>query len=154
MHSHPHQAGPKILSWWNVQKNVANAGLCTLSSVVEKWGKWGLKEYIWKGSFLCWFVGLVVPVQEIFFPGLAALVAPVQNIFSSSYTILLLLHLHEETNEPTKEGPLSYVLQESPFASVSAVSSGHSSLVLSGCPVYSLVLILYFLLICLANVKI
>ncbi len=26
----------------------------------------GLKEYIWKGSFLGWFVGLGVPVQEIF----------------------------------------------------------------------------------------
>ncbi len=31
--------------------------------------------------------------------------------------------------EPTKEGPLSYVLQESPFASVSTVSRGHPSLI-------------------------
>ncbi len=31
-----------------------------------------------------------------------------------------LLHRHvDEPNEPTKEGPLSYVLHESPFASVS-----------------------------------
>ncbi len=33
-----------------------------------------------------------------------------------------------EHNEPTKEGPLSYVLLESPFASVSTASSGHPSL--------------------------
>ncbi len=30
------------------------------------WVAWGLKEYKWKGSFLAWFVGLVVPLQEIF----------------------------------------------------------------------------------------
>ncbi len=30
------------------------------------WGKWGLTEYKWKGYFLGWFVGLAVPVQEIF----------------------------------------------------------------------------------------
>jgi hypothetical protein len=63
----------------------------------------------------------------------------------------ILLYLHEEPNEPTKEGPLSYVLQESPFATV---SRGHPSLVLSGCTVYSLVQILYFLLTCFKNVKI
>ncbi len=34
-----------------------------------------------KGFFLGWFVGLVVPVQEIFGSALAALVGPVQNIF-------------------------------------------------------------------------
>ncbi len=28
------------------------------------WGKWGLREYIWKGPFLGWFHGLLVPVQE------------------------------------------------------------------------------------------
>jgi hypothetical protein len=28
-------------------------------------GEWGLKEYKWKGSFLGWFVGLVVTVQHI-----------------------------------------------------------------------------------------
>ncbi len=27
------------------------------------WGKWGLLENIWKGSFLGWFVGLIVPLQ-------------------------------------------------------------------------------------------
>jgi hypothetical protein len=30
-------------------------------------GKWGLKEYKWKESFLGWFVGLFVPLQETFF---------------------------------------------------------------------------------------
>jgi hypothetical protein len=35
----------------------------------------------------------------------------------------------EEPMEPTKEGPLSYVLPESPFASVSTVSRGHPYLV-------------------------
>jgi hypothetical protein len=32
------------------------------------------------GSFLCWFVVLVVPVQD-FCPAFAAVVGPVQNIF-------------------------------------------------------------------------
>jgi hypothetical protein len=35
---------------------------------------------------------------------------------------------HEEPREPTKEGPLSFALHESPFASVSTVSMGHPSL--------------------------
>jgi hypothetical protein len=39
------------------------------------------------------------------------------------------IYSHNEPNEPTKEGTLSYVLQESPFASVSTVSRGHPSLV-------------------------
>ncbi len=39
------------------------------------------------------------------------------------------LYWHDEPNKPSKEGHLSYVLQESPFASVSTVSRGHSSLV-------------------------
>jgi hypothetical protein len=34
-----------------------------------------------KGSFLGWFVGLVVLVQEIFCPALTALVGPVKNMF-------------------------------------------------------------------------
>jgi len=33
-----------------------------------------------------------------------------------------LLYRHDKTNEPTKEGPLSFVLLESPFVSVSTVS--------------------------------
>jgi hypothetical protein len=33
------------------------------------------------------------------------------------------------TNEPTKEGPLSFVLLETPIASVSTVSRGHPSLI-------------------------
>jgi hypothetical protein len=40
-----------------------------------------------------------------------------------------LLNWHEKPNEPTKEGPLSFVLFESPFTSVSTVSRGHPSLV-------------------------
>jgi hypothetical protein len=32
------------------------------------------------------------------------------------------------THQPTKEGPLSYVLHESPFSSVSTAGSGHHSL--------------------------
>ncbi len=40
------------------------------------WGEKGLKEYKWKGIILGYFVGLVVPVQEIFAPSaLAALAA-------------------------------------------------------------------------------
>ncbi len=40
-----------------------------------------------------------------------------------------LLYRHDEPNEPTTEEPLSFVLFESPFASVSTVSRGHPSLV-------------------------
>ncbi len=51
----------------------------------ETWEGWPLlaveTAVKWKGSFLGWFVRLVVPVKEIF-PALAALVGPVQNIFS------------------------------------------------------------------------
>jgi hypothetical protein len=36
---------------------------------------------------------------------------------------------HVEPNEPTEEGPFSFVLFESPFASVSIVNRGHASLV-------------------------
>jgi hypothetical protein len=34
-----------------------------------------------------------------------------------------------QANEPTKEGPLPFILFESPFTSVPAVSRGHPSLV-------------------------
>jgi hypothetical protein len=37
--------------------------------------------------------------------------------------------VHDKPNEPTKEGPLSFVLFESPFTSVSKVSRGHPFLV-------------------------
>ncbi len=40
-----------------------------------------------------------------------------------------LVHFHDKPNEPTKKGPLSFVLFESPFTSVSTVSRGHPSLV-------------------------
>ena len=36
---------------------------------------------------------------------------------------------HDKPNEPTKDGPLSFVLFESPFTSVSTVNRGHPSLV-------------------------
>jgi hypothetical protein len=39
------------------------------------------------------------------------------------------LYRHDKTNEPTKEGFLSFVLFESPFTQVSTVSRGHPSLV-------------------------
>jgi|LakMenEpi03Aug12_release.lakeMendotaPanAssembly.Ray.scaffolds.fasta_scaffold618370_1 hypothetical protein len=44
-----------------------------------------------------------------------------------------LLYRHDKANEPTKEEPISYVLQKSPFASVSTVSRGQPSLVSLGC---------------------
>ncbi len=44
------------------------------------WGKRGLMEYKWKGSFLGWFVGLGRAGTLDFYPALAALVSPVQNI--------------------------------------------------------------------------
>jgi hypothetical protein len=40
-----------------------------------------------------------------------------------------LLYRHGKPNEPTKEVPLSFVLFESPFTSMSTVSKGHPSLV-------------------------
>ncbi len=49
------------------------------------WGEWGHKKDKCKGFFPGWFFGLVVPVQILFV--LAALAGPVQNIFSSPYTI-------------------------------------------------------------------
>ncbi len=39
------------------------------------------------------------------------------------------LYLHDNPNEPTKKGPLSFVLFESPFTWFSTVSRGHPSLV-------------------------
>jgi hypothetical protein len=39
------------------------------------------------------------------------------------------LYLHDKPKEPNKEGPLSYILFESPFISLSAVSRGYPSLV-------------------------
>jgi hypothetical protein len=39
----------------------------------------------------------------------------------------ILLYRHGKPNEPTKEGPLSFVLFESQFTSVSTVSRGHPS---------------------------
>jgi hypothetical protein len=41
----------------------------------------------------------------------------------------LVHYWHDKPNEPTKEVPLSFVLFESPFSSVSTVSRGHPSLV-------------------------
>jgi hypothetical protein len=38
-----------------------------------------------------------------------------------------IMYPHNDSNKPTKEGPLSNVLFESPFASVSTVSGGHPS---------------------------
>jgi hypothetical protein len=40
-----------------------------------------------------------------------------------------LLYRHYKPNEPTKKEPLSFVLLESPFTSVSIVSMGHPSLI-------------------------
>jgi hypothetical protein len=40
-----------------------------------------------------------------------------------------LFYRHDKPNEPTKEVPLSFVLFESPFISISKVSRGNPSLV-------------------------
>ncbi len=40
-----------------------------------------------------------------------------------------LLYRHDKPNEPTNSGPLSFVLFESPFTSVSTVGRNHPSLV-------------------------
>ncbi len=44
------------------------------------------------------------------------------NYYSGPRQDKTLLYQHDWPNEPTKEGPLSYVLFESPFASISTVS--------------------------------
>jgi hypothetical protein len=36
-----------------------------------------------------------------------------------------LLYRHDKPKEPTKEGPFSYVFQDSPFASVSTIGRDH-----------------------------
>ncbi len=51
------------------------------------WGKWGLKEYIWTGSLLGWFAGLVMPVQEIFVLPWLLQSAQYKIFLSSPYTI-------------------------------------------------------------------
>jgi hypothetical protein len=38
------------------------------------------------------------------------------------------LYRYDEPNEPNKEGPISFLLYKSPFASVSTFSWGHPSL--------------------------
>ncbi len=74
---------------WGVRCRVGSTGQRDYRGVATadwwNWGRWGLKEYKWKGSFLGWFVKLVVPVQEI----LAVLVGPVQIFFTSLYTFSL-----------------------------------------------------------------
>ncbi len=50
------------------------------------WGEWGFKEYKWKVSFLGWFVGLIVPWQEIFVCLGCSSRPSTKYFFSSSYT--------------------------------------------------------------------
>ncbi len=45
-----------------------------------------------------------------------------------------LLYLQDEPNKPTKEEPVSYVLQESQFASVSTIEAEIRGLAQQGCP--------------------
>ncbi len=66
------------------------------------WGKWGLKEYSWKG--LPWLVRWACRAgTRDFCPGFAALVSPVQNIFFPHRTPLIPL-------SPSEEGPLRMLL--------------------------------------------
>ncbi len=66
---------------WLCSERLERGGPCSL---LKNCVKWGLKEYIWKG--VGWLVGLVVPVQEIFFPAMAALGGSVQKkIFLAVY---------------------------------------------------------------------
>jgi hypothetical protein len=41
----------------------------------------------------------------------------------------IFLYRHDNLNEPTKEGPYSFVLFESPFTSISTICRGHPTLV-------------------------
>jgi hypothetical protein len=59
---------------------------------VETEANWDSKSTNERGPSL---VGLFVPVQETFIHALAALVSPVQNIFSSPYAISIYVLLHQ-----------------------------------------------------------
>ncbi len=58
---------------------------------VWNWGKWGLMEYKWKGPFLGYFIGLVVPVRFLSCLGCSS--RPSSNIFllTGHYSITLQL---------------------------------------------------------------
>jgi hypothetical protein len=63
------------------------------------------------GSFLGCFVGLVVPVQSIFCPALAALVSPVQNIiFNTIHFFTLLVPIAQQPGQAGMLGRLSLYL--------------------------------------------
>jgi hypothetical protein len=47
--------------WARIRETIDRSFPC-----VETGGEWGLKEYKSKGTYLGWFVGLFVPVQDIF----------------------------------------------------------------------------------------
>ncbi len=64
-------------------------------------------------------IDIVYGKEKIFCTGPARAAKAEKNI----------LQLHDKPIEPTKEGPLSFVLFESPFISVSTVSRGRPSLV-------------------------
>ncbi len=61
-------------------------------------GKWGLMEYKWRGSFLGWFVGLVVPVQEIFIRPWLLWAAQNKNFFFPHPTLFQLMCTHPPSN--------------------------------------------------------
>ncbi len=61
----------------------------------------GLKEYKWKGSFLGWFIGLVVPLQEIFILPWLLLSVLYKIFFSSPYTIFT--HLSPSSSNPCRQ---------------------------------------------------
>ncbi len=70
----------------------------SLLTVETAWGEWGLKEYKWKG----WFVGLVVPVQEI-------LVRPVQNMFFlTEHYFNYFVPIAQQAGQPAVLGLLSF----------------------------------------------
>jgi hypothetical protein len=67
-------------------------------------GRWGQRNWnsVWWG-------------KKLFCTGPTRAAKAEQNIF----------YRHDKPNEPTKDGPLSFVLSESPYTSVSTVSRGH-----------------------------
>ncbi len=84
----PHPVGLPLLNFflWAVVDGKAQRdqrGVALADS--WNWDEWWLKEYKWKGSFLGWFVGLVLRYSD-FYPALAALVSPEQ------YTFFLTVH--------------------------------------------------------------
>jgi hypothetical protein len=64
-----------------------------------------------QGSFLGWFVGPILAVQEVFYPALAALVGPVQNsFFLTVHYFSSIVHITKQVGQAVLSGRLSLIV--------------------------------------------